>query len=119
MGWCETPAIAVPPMTARPAAQAAEPQFAPDTPLEAAPDLPRSYAPQIDAITLFPDPGEWPPASFNDQRFGYVLHGSAGASYESNVFIQPTNAQEDFIFRIAPAIALGWGDFKAEVPRPS
>lgn len=79
-------------------------------------ELPTTPSPLLDFITLFPDPGgSAPAAAFNDQRFGFVLHGSARASYESNIFIQPTNAAEDFIFTMAPGVAFGWGNFKSEL----
>ncbi len=127
-GWAETAVAPTPQVNVAPApAPSADqpttstdggetPVFAPDTPLEPVTDLPASPAPQIDAITLFPNQGELSSSSgFNDQRFGYVLHGSVKASYESNIFIRPTNEQADFIFRISPAVAVGFGDFKGEV----
>jgi hypothetical protein len=84
--------------------------------MEPVTDLPVTPAPQIDSITLFPNQGEITSgSSFNDQRFGYVLHGEARATYESNLFIQPQNAQEDFSFRISPGVAVGWGEFKSEL----
>jgi len=78
-------------------------------------DLPATPAAQIDAITLFPNQGEISGTGFNDQRFGYVLHGEARAVYDSNLFIQPRNEREDFIFRISPGVSVGWGEFKSEL----
>jgi hypothetical protein len=79
-------------------------------------DLPVTPAPQIDSITLFPNQGEITSATgFSEQRFGYVLHGEASAVYDSNLFIQAQNEEEDFIFRIAPGVSIGWGDFKSEL----
>lgn len=49
------------------------------------------------------------------ERFGVVFHGSVRATYDSNIFIQSRNEQEDFIFTIAPGVAIGWGDFKTEI----
>lgn len=77
-------------------------------------DLPVTPAPQIDAINLFPNQGEIT-SGFNNQRFGYVLHGSASAVYDSNIFIQSRNEQEDFIFRISPGVSVGFGEFKSEM----
>jgi hypothetical protein len=106
----------VPEVPTKSVGEAVAPAFAPETPIEPVTDLPASPAPQIDAITLFPNQGELTPTSgFNDQRFGYVLHGSAKVSYESNIFIQPENALKDVIFRFSPGVAVGWGDFKGEV----
>lgn len=83
---------------------------------EPAGELPGTPAAHIESMTLFPNQGEiGSGAGFTEQRFGYVLHGSVRASYESNIFIQARNEQEDFIFRISPAVAIGWGDFKGEV----
>ena len=79
-------------------------------------DLPTTPSALLDFITLFPDPGSLSPGTrFNDQRFGFVLHGSVRAGYETNIFIQRVNAEEDFIFTISPGVALGWGDFKSEL----
>jgi hypothetical protein len=54
-------------------------------------------------------------ASFADQRFGYVLHGSAQAQYDSNIFIQSEDEQSDLIFTISPGVAFGIGDFKDQL----
>lgn len=79
-------------------------------------DLPSTPAPQIDATNLFPNEGEIAPAlGFNDQRFGYVLHGEARATYESNLFIQPDHEESDISFRISPGVAIGLGEFKSEL----
>ncbi len=56
-----------------------------------------------------------PASSFTDQRFGYVLHGRVQAQYDSNIFIQSTNEQSDFIFTITPGLAVGLGDFKDQM----
>ncbi len=82
-------------------------------------ELPAAHIQQIEAINLFPNQGEVTSgSSLNDQRFGYVLHGEARAAYESNLFIQSQNAQEDFIFTISPGVAVGWGEFKSELFGP-
>jgi hypothetical protein len=39
------------------------------------------------------------------------LGGIVRATYESNIFIQPTNEISDFYFTVAPSIAVGAGDF--------
>jgi len=82
-------------------------------------DLPVTPASQIDPNAVFLHQGDGSPArNFSDQRFGYVLHGETSAAYESNIFIQNVNAQHDFIFTVAPGLALGWGDFKGELYGP-
>jgi hypothetical protein len=82
-------------------------------------ELPASTSPQIEAITLFPNQVEINSgAKFNDQRFGYVLHGEIKAAYESNIFIAERDEQEDFIFTISPGVAVGWGEFKSELYGP-
>ena len=85
----------------------AAPQLA--EPVAELPATPVTALPQIDLTNLFPNQGEIAAARLNDQRFGYVLHGEGLATYESNLFIQPTGAQHDFIFRISPGVAVGWG----------
>ncbi|HEV7406339.1 MAG TPA: hypothetical protein VGO11_25545 [Chthoniobacteraceae bacterium] len=54
-------------------------------------------------------------AGFTNQRFGYVLHGRVQAQYDSNIFIQSTGEQSDFIFTITPGVAIGLGDFKDQL----
>jgi len=94
----------------------AAPQLA--EPVAELPATPVTALPQIDLTNLFPNQGEIAAARLNDQRFGYVLHGEGLATYESNLFIQPTGAQHDFIFRISPGVAVGWGEFKSELYGP-
>jgi len=69
-----------------------------------------------EATTLFPatDPLS-PQAAVENQKFGIVLHGYARATYDSNIFIQAQHEEEDFIFTLAPGVAIGWGDFKSEI----
>jgi len=84
--------------------------------IEPVTDLPHSPGPTIESITLFPNQGEIPSGGgFNDQRFGYVLHGQLSAQYDSNIFISPTNETSDFIFAISPGAAVGFGDFKSNL----
>ena len=79
-------------------------------------DLPTTPGPHIESITLFPNQGELPSGNaFNNQRFGYVIHGQVRARHESNLFITPDNEVEDFIFTISPGIAVGFGDFRSEI----
>jgi len=121
---CPHPAIAQSrgnPSAADPPLPAASTPNAGDGPMLADPvtELPRTPSPQIDAFTLFPNQGEIKPSGrFDEQRFGYVLHGEAKAAYESNIFIQPHDAQEDFYFTISPGVAVGWGEFKSELYGP-
>jgi hypothetical protein len=82
------------------------------------PPLPYSSAPQIESVTLFPDmvgPEAPLPTITDSRKWQFVFFGSTRATYDSNIFIQPTNEQEDFIFTIAPGFAFGWGDFKGEM----
>ena len=85
-------------------------------PIEPVTDLPRSPGPTIESITLFPNQGEIPSGSgFNDQRFGYVLHGQLSGQYDSNIFISPENETSDYIFAITPGVAVGFGDFRSKL----
>ncbi|MEP6668285.1 MAG: hypothetical protein ABJF10_03985 [Chthoniobacter sp.] len=113
---------------AEPAAAADPPALEPASPApgqvlppaaEPVMDLPTTPAPSIESITLFPHQGELTSGnSFNDQRFGYVLHGQVRASYDSNIFIKEHGAEHDFIFTIQPGLAVGWGEFKSELYGP-
>ena len=82
-----------------------------------APMLPMTPAPVLDTMTLFPDAAEnMSLESLVDKHpWKFVLHGSATATYDSNIFISHDAAQEDFIFTIAPGMAVGRGDFKNEL----
>ena len=82
-----------------------------------APMLPMTPAPVLDTMTLFPDPGQNASleAAVDKHPWKLVLHGSATATYDSNIFISHDDAEEDFIFTIAPGMALGRGDFKNEL----
>ena len=81
------------------------------------PTLPMTAAPVLDTMTLFPDAAENMSleSAVDKHPWKFVLHGSATATYDSNIFISHDNAQEDFIFTIAPGMALGRGDFKNEL----
>jgi len=109
----EPAAIAEPPPVepaSPPSGQALPPATAPVM------DLPVTPSPSLDSITPFPHQGEITSGnSFNDQRFGYVLHGEVRASYDSNIFIKEHGAEHDFIFSVQPGLAVGWGEFKSEL----
>ena len=79
--------------------------------------LPMTPAPVLDTMTLFPDAGDNTSleAAVDKHPWKFVLHGSATATYDSNIFISHDNEQEDFIFTIAPGMAIGRGDFKNEL----
>lgn len=81
------------------------------------PTLPMTAAPVLDTMTLFPDAAENMSleSAVDKHPWKFVLHGSATATYDSNIFISHDNAQEDFIFTIAPGVAVGRGDFKNEL----
>ncbi len=82
-----------------------------------APMLPMTPAPVLDTMTLFPDAGDNASleAAVDRHPWKFVLHGSATATYDSNIFISHDNEQEDYIFTIAPGMAIGRGDFKNEL----
>lgn len=82
-----------------------------------APMLPMTPAPVLDTITLFPDAGEnlSLEPEIDKHPWKFVLHGSATATYDSNIFISSSNEQEDFIFTIAPGVAIGRGEFRNEL----
>lgn len=84
---------------------------------ESAPTLPMTPAPVLDTMTLFPDAAESMSLEelIEKHPWKFVLHGSATATYDDNIFISHSNAQEDFIFTIAPGVAVGRGDFKNEL----
>ncbi len=99
-------------------AQEPEPIFDRPTRLsDPSPMLPMTPAPVLDTMTLFPDAAENMSieSAVDKHPWKFVLHGSATATYDSNIFISHDNAQEDFIFTIAPGMALGRGDFKNEL----
>ena len=82
-----------------------------------APMLPMTPSPVLDTITLFPDAGENVSLEreIDKHPWKFVLHGSATATYDSNIFISSSNEQEDFIFTIAPGMAIGRGEFRNEL----
>ena len=82
-----------------------------------APMLPMTPAPMLESMTLFPDAGDAVSleADVDKHPWKFVLHGSATATYDSNIFISHFDEQEDFIFTIAPGVAVGRGDFKNEL----
>ena len=82
-----------------------------------APMLPMTPAPVLDTMTLFPDAAEniSLEQAVDRHPWKFVLHGSATASYDSNIFISHDHAQEDFIYTIATGVAVGRGDFKNEL----
>ena len=99
-------------------AQEPEPIFDRPTQLsDPAPSLPLTPAPVLDTMTLFPEAGDNASleAAVDRHPWKFVLHGSATATYDSNIFISHEDEQEDFIFTIAPGVAVGRGDFKSEL----
>ena len=82
-----------------------------------APSLPMTAAPVLDTMTLFPDATENMSLEpeIDKHPWKFVIHGSATATYDNNIFISHTDEQEDFIFTIAPGLAVGRGDFKNEL----
>ena len=82
-----------------------------------APMLPMTPGPVLDTMTLFPDATEQMSleAETDKRPWKFVFHGSATATYNNNIFISETDEQEDFIFTIAPGMAVGRGDFKNEL----
>ena len=84
---------------------------------EPSPMLPMTPSPVLDTMTLFPDVTQTPPLEepVGKTPFKFVLHGSATATYDDNIFISNSNRQEDFIFTIAPGVAVGLGDFRREL----
>ena len=81
------------------------------------PVLPMTPAPTLDSITLFPDAAESMSLEpeIDKHPWKFVLHGSATATYDDNIFISNANEQEDFIFTIAAGIAVGRGDFNNQL----
>lgn len=81
------------------------------------PMLPMTAAPMLDTMTLFPDATENMSLeeAVDKHPWKFVLHGSATATYDSNIFISHFDEQEDFIYTIAPGVAVGRGDFKNEL----
>ena len=79
--------------------------------------LPMTAAPVLETMTLFPDAAENMSLeqAVDKHPWKFVLHGSATATYDSNIFISHFEAQDDFIFTIAPGAAVGRGDFKNEL----
>jgi len=82
-----------------------------------APMLPMTPAPVLESMTLFPDAAESMSleAEIDKKPWKFVLHGSATATYNDNIFISESNEQEDFIFTIAPGVAVGRGEFRSEL----
>ncbi len=114
-------ALASPPASTPKLAPASEPRIVTQTTETAEPvtELPSSTSVGMDDFTLFPGQNDLTGnTGFTDQRFGYVLHGEVREAYESNIFIQRHGAEEDFIFSVAPGVAVGWGEFKSEIYDP-
>ena len=99
-------------------AQEPEPIFDRPTRLgDPSPMLPMTPSPMLDTITLFPDASESMSLEqeIDKQPWKFVLHGNATATYNDNIFISHSNEQEDFIFTIAPGMAIGRGEFRNEL----
>jgi hypothetical protein len=81
------------------------------------PMLPMTPAPTLDSITLFPDAAEniSLEKAIDKHPWKFVLHGSVTSTYDDNIFISHENRQADYIFTIAPGVAVGRGDFKNEL----
>lgn len=85
---------------------------------EPAPTLPMTPSPVLETMTLFPDVTQTPALveeQMGNTPFKFVLHGSSTATYDDNIFISNTDRQEDFIFTIAPGVAIGLGDYRSEL----
>ncbi len=84
---------------------------------EPVPMLPMTAAPTLETMTLFPDAAESMSleAEVDKHPWKFVLHGSATATFDDNIFIAHSDRQEDFIYTIAPGIAVGRGDFRNEL----
>jgi hypothetical protein len=82
-----------------------------------APMMPMTASPVLDTITLFPDASEDMSLEreIDDNPWKFVLHGNVTATYNDNIFISNSNEQEDFIYTIAPGIAVGRGEFRNEL----
>ncbi len=79
--------------------------------------LPMTPSPVLETITLFPDASEDMSLEpeIDKHPWKFVLHGNATATYNDNIFISHSNKQEDFIFTIAPGVAIGRGEFRNEL----
>lgn len=81
------------------------------------PMLPMTPAPVLDTITLFPDAAEAMSLEpeIDKHPWKFVLHGTATAAYNSNIFISNDNEEADFIFTVATGVAIGRGEFRDEL----
>lgn len=118
-------AYAAPPVLAGRIAQNNPPQVVTSTTAPAseavdAPAAPEPTPPVLESTGTLVDP-EYSPITpsltglADDRPWKLVLFGTARATYDSNIFISNTDEKEDYIFRIAPGVAFGYGDYKNEI----
>lgn len=50
-----------------------------------------------------------------DRGWRLLLHGHGRATWDSNIFITPSDEQSDFYFTLAPGVTVGRGDFRSEM----
>ena len=55
------------------------------------------------------------PSTSSDQDWQLVTRLTAVASYDDNIFIQPHDAQSDYVLHLAPTFAYGLGSFRSEI----
>jgi hypothetical protein len=73
---------------------------------------PSPVQPVAPAVPAAPPSGAAGDDDATDWRF--VTRLSAVATYDDNIFIQPANPQDDYLFRVAPSLGFGIGSFRSE-----
>lgn len=105
----DSPAQEAPPPDPQPPALAVEAENLGDTLMESAP-----VAPALDAAEPAGQPEMMIPSAEVEPRRGgrwqVAPHAVVKATYDDNIFIQSENEVDDFIFTLAPGIALGFWD---------
>ena len=80
------------------------------------PPMPPTDVPQLDNANLFPNEQQQMEAALDESSKGWklIVHGGLRAAWDSNIFIQETGAQSDFIVTFSPGVAVGIGEFRQE-----
>ena len=84
------------------------------------PPMPPVDVPQIENVNLFPSEQQQMEAAAVELDKGWqlVVHGGVRASWDSNIYIQNTGEESDFIVTFSPGLAVGIGEFRQELASP-
>jgi hypothetical protein len=84
------------------------------------PPMPPTSVPQAENANLFPDEQQQMDTAAAELEKGWqlVMHGGIRATWDSNIFIQSSGEESDFIVSFSPGMAVGIGEFRQELANP-